>query len=160
MFNLRNSFTVLFVSASLTFSPCFAAEPETAALQMVKALRLGDNLGALGFHAASRTVTYQMIIKTVGSEKARALVTEELDKAKPKYQERWDKNLAASYALLFSADEFQSIAEKQKQSPYLNKFLSKQNEVGSTMQSKSSGLLTEYVTEALGNAFRKTAPTK
>src|SRR5476651_824793 len=105
MFNHRNALTALFVSVLLTLSPCFAAEPEAVALQMVKSLRLGDNLGVLGFHAASRTVTYQVITKTVGSERARALVTEELDKAKPKYQEQWDKNLAASYAPLFSADE-------------------------------------------------------
>ena len=147
-----------FIAAFLVYSPCSAADSEAAALQMVKKLRLGGNLAPMGLQAATRTVTYQVIVKTLGTDKARALVTEELSKVRPKYQDQWDKNLAASYAPLFTADELLSIAEQQRQSPHINKFLSKQNEVGAGMQSKSTQLLTQYVTEAMTAAYSKVAP--
>jgi hypothetical protein len=144
----------------LAYSACFAADPELAALDMVKRLRLGENMKDIGLQAASRTQTYLIITKTVGPEKARAVVTEELGKAAPKYQGQWDRNLASAYAPLFSAEELQSIAEKQRQSPYINKFMSKQNEVGTAMQAKSTELLKSYLTEAMTAAFRQVAPAK
>ena len=150
--------TCAFISGLLVYLPCVAADSEPAALQMVRKLRLGDNLAPMGLQAATRTVTYQVIVKTVGADKARALVTQELDKVRPKYQGQWDKNMAASYAPLFTADELLSIAEKQRQSPHINKFLSKQNEVGAAMQSKSTQLLTQYVTEGMTAAYSKVAP--
>ena len=150
--------TSAFLSAFLAYSSCLAADSEAAALQMVKKLRLGENLGQMGFQVVSRTVTYQVIIRSVGADKARALVTEELNRARPKYQDQWDKNLAASYAPIFTADELNSIAEKQRQSPHINKFLSKQNDVGAAMQSKSTELLKQFTTEAMTNAYSKVAP--
>jgi len=125
---------------------------------MVQKLRLGENLGPMGLQAATRTVTYQVIVKSVGADKARTLVADELAKARPKYQGQWDKNLAASYAPLFTPDELTSIAEKQRQSPHINKFMAKQNEVGAAMQSKSTQLLTQYVTEAMTAAYSKVTP--
>src|SRR5882672_10630800 len=145
--------TCAFIAAFAVYSPGIAADSEPAALQMVKKLRLGGNLAPMGLQAATRTVTYQVIVKTVGADKASALVTQELDKVRPKYQDQWDKNLAASYAPLFTADELLSIAEKQRQSPHINKFLSKQNEVGAVMRSKSTQLLTQYVTEGMTAAW-------
>ena len=156
---LRSVFSIMLI-ASLGWSVCFAADPEAAALDMVKRLRLGENMKAIGLQAASRSQTYLIITKTVGPEKARAVVTEELEKAAPKYQSQWDKNLASAYAPLFSAEELQSIAEKQRQSPYINKFMAKQNEVGAAMQSKSTELLKNYVAEAMTTAFRRAVPTK
>ena len=160
MRTLLQSIGSIAVIACLAWSACFAADPEAAALDMVKRLRLGDNMKAIGLQAASRSQTYLIIAKTVGPEKARAVVTEELDKAAPKYQPQWDRNLASAYAPLFSAEKLQSIAEKQRQSPHINKFMAKQNEIGAAMQSKSKGLLTDYVTEAMSSAFRRVAPTK
>lgn len=138
----------------------FAADSQAAALEMVRRLRLGENMKTIGLQAASRSQTYAIITKTVGPEKGRAVVTEELEKAAPKYQGQWDQNLASAYAPLFTAEELQSIAEKQRQSPHIKKFMAKQNEVGTAMQSKSTELLKQYVTEAITNAFRRVAPTK
>lgn len=160
MTTVRTVLTAFFVGLVLACSSSYAADSEAAALRMVRSLRLGDNLSMLGLQTAARTTTFQIISKSVGPDKARTLVSDELNTAKPKYQEQWDKNLAASYAPLFSAEELRSIAEKQRQSPYFSKFMSKQNEVGNAMQAKSSGLLKEYVTEALTTAFRKVAPAK
>jgi hypothetical protein len=147
-----------FFTASLAYSPCMAADSEAAALQMVKKLRLGGNLAPMGLQAATGTVTYQVVVKTVGADNARALVTQELNKVRPKYQDQRDRNLAASYAPFFTSDELLSIAEKQRQSPYINKFLSKQNDVGAAMRSKSTQLPTQYVTEAMTAAYLKVAP--
>jgi hypothetical protein len=131
-----------------------------AALDMVTKLRLGNNMKSLGLHAAGRTQTFAAIAKSVGPDKARAIVYAELEKAAPKYQAQWDRNLAAAYAPLFSAQELQSIADQQKQSPHMAKFTAKQNEVGFAMQMKSSELLKSYVAEAMANAQRKVAAGK
>lgn len=158
--------TLLRVLGSVAFlgllgsSTCFAADADAVALDMVTRLRLGENMKAIGLQAASRSRTYLIIAKTVGPEKARTVVIEELDKAAPKYQGQWDKNLASAYAPLFSAEELQSIAEKQRQSPHITKFMAKQNEVGAVMQSKSTELLKEYITDVLTNAVRRVAPTQ
>jgi len=135
-----------------------AADSHAAALEMVKRLRLGENMKTIGLQAASRSQTYAIIAKTVGPEKGRAVVTEELERVAPKYQGQWDQNLASAYAPFFAAEELQSITEKQRQSPYINKFMAKQNEVGAAMQSKSSELLKQYVTEAMTYAHRRVAP--
>jgi hypothetical protein len=160
MRTLLRSIVSIALIGSLGWSASFAADPEAAALDMVKRLRLGENMKAIGLQASSRSQTYLVIAKTVGPEKARAVVTEELERAAPKYQGQWDKNLASAYAPLFSAEDLQSIAEKQRQSPHINKFMAKQNEVGAAMQSKSTELLKGYVAEAMTSAFRRVAPTK
>src|SRR5882672_4454190 len=151
--------TVLAI-ASLACSSSFAAEPSSVALAMVKKLRLGDNLPSMGYQAATTTQTYRIIVQSVGPEKARTLITDELNRARPKYQDRWDKNLAASYSESFSEEELQSIADKQKASPYINKFLAKQGEVGNNMQAKSTELLDSFVTEVVSGAFNKVVPKK
>jgi hypothetical protein len=127
---------------------------------MVRHLRLGANLKDMGLHAASRSQTYRNIAQSVGPEKARAIVIEELVKAEPKYRGRWDSNLASAYAPRFSAEELRSLTEERRQSPHFQKLVAKQNEVSAAMQSKSTGLLNDYVTEAMTNAFRRVAPTK
>jgi hypothetical protein len=127
---------------------------------MVKKLRLGEDLQTLGLRVASNTATYRVITQAVGAEKARSLVTEELSKARPKYQDRWDANLAASYAAHLSTEELQSMSDKQRQSPHFQKFMAKQNDVGAIMKSKSQGLLSAFVAEGLTNAFQKVAPKK
>jgi len=131
-----------------------------AALEMVKRLRLGENMKDIGLQAASRTQTYAIITKTVGPEKGRAVLAEELQRTAPKYQGQWDQNLASAYAPLFTAEELQSITQKQRQSPHFSKFMAKQDEVGAAMRSRSVELLKQYVTEVMTNAFRRVAPAK
>jgi hypothetical protein len=150
----------MLVVALGAYSLSFSAEPDSAALKMVRKLRLGENLSAMGYQAAITAQTYRVMIKNVGAEKARAVLLEELQKAKPKYQDKWDRNLAASYSESFSDEELQSIAEKQKDSPHIGKFIAKKGEVGSKMQAKSSGVLKDFVTEALSNALVRAGPEK
>ncbi len=144
----------------LSSSSAFAADASSAALEMVKKLRLGDNLGTMGSQVATNTQTYRNMVQMVGADRAQALIRDELSKTRPKYQDQWDRNLAAAYAESFTSNELESIAEKQKASPYANKFLAKQSDVGRSMQSKSTGLLQQYVAEALNSAFSKAMPKK
>ena len=153
-------YATMLAITSLACSSSFAAEPSSVALAMVKKLRLGDNLPSMGYQAATTTQTYRIIVQSVGPEKARTLITDELNRARPKYQDRWDKNLAASYSESFSEEELQSIADRQKASPYINKFLAKQGEVGNSMQAKSTELLDSFVTEVVSGAFNKVVPKK
>ena len=157
---LPHTFGTALLIAGLAWSACFAADPEAAALDMVKRLHLGDNMKTIGLQAALRSQTYLIITKSVGPEKGRSVVSEELERVAPKYQGQWDKNLASAYAPLFSAEELQSIAEKQRQSPHFSKFMAKQNEVGAAMQSKSTELLKSYIADAMTSAFRRVAPKK
>src|SRR5262245_8185599 len=106
----------------LACSAAFGADSNAVALDMVKRLRLGENMKSIGLQTALRTQTYLIIAKTVGADKARTIVTEELGRVAPKYQGQWDKNLASAYAPLFTVEELQSITEKQRQSPHINKF--------------------------------------
>jgi hypothetical protein len=160
MLSAKRLLSAVLLGAWLLSTPSIAADSEAAALTMIEKLRLGDNLKALGFQTASNSQTYRIMIQSVGPDRTRALVMEELDKAKPKYQDQWNRNLASAYAPLFSTEELQSITQNQRQSPYSKKFLSMQNEVGAAMQTKSKGLLVDYVTEAVTNAFRRVVPAK
>lgn len=132
-----------------------AAEPDSAAMKMVNKLRLGDNMSMMAYQAAISTQTYRMIVQEFGSEKAQMVIKSELDKARPKYQLQWNKNLAASYAEFFTPQELESLTEKKKSSPFVDKFMAVQNELGASMKVKSKDVLTEFAAEAVSNAYSR-----
>lgn len=125
------------------------------ALSMVKTLHLGDNLESMSYRVATASQTYLMVVNKVGNSTAQSLTKDELKRLQPKYQEQWDANLARSYAEFFDSNGLQSIASEKKSSKYIGKFSSKQNEVGRSMQSKSTKLLTDFVSEVMLNVFKK-----
>ncbi|BBP00558.1 hypothetical protein [Sulfuriferula nivalis] len=133
----------------------FAAETYDVALSMVKTLQLGNNLEPMSYRVATTTQTYLMIVQKAGTLTAQSLTKDELHRLQPKYQEQWNTNLARSYAEFFDSTEMQSITNEQKSSKYVGKFLSKQNDVGRSMQLKSTKLLTDFVSEAMLNVFTK-----
>jgi hypothetical protein len=139
----------------LSISPALASETSDAAFSMVKTLGLGNNLGQMGLRVAETTQTFRIIAQKVGNEKAMVLVKENLENVLPKYQEKWNNNLAQSYAEYFDAVELRSITDEKQSSKYFGKFKSRQGDVGKRMQEKSSGLLTQYVTEAMNKSFTK-----
>ena len=141
---------------SLSISPALAGETNDAALSMVKILGLGNNLGQMGLRVAVTTQTFRIIAQKLGNEKAMALVKEDLENVLPKYQDKWNNNLAQSYAEYFDAVELRSITAEKQSSKYFGKFKSKQSDVGKSMQEKSSPVLTEYVSEATNKSFTKT----
>lgn len=130
------------------------------ALAMVKKLHLGNNLESMSYQVAVTSKTYLMIVKKAGDSTAQSLVKDELKRLQPKYQGQWDENLARSYVEFFDSNELQSIADEKQSSKYFGKYSSRQNAVGRSMQSKSTGLLTDFVSEATLNAFTKATGTK
>jgi hypothetical protein len=143
------------LSLLLSVSVGLAGEASDAAYSMVKTLGLGNNLAPMALRVATSTQTYRMIDQKLGNEKAKALVKEELEHTIPKYQEPWNKNLALSYAEYFEPTELRSIANEKQASKYYGKFSAKQGEVGKSMQAKSTGLLNDFVTEAMTKAFTR-----
>lgn len=136
-------------------STTFAAETYDVALSMVKTLQLGNNLEPMSYRVATTTQTYLMVVQKAGASAAQSLTKDELKRLQPKYQEQWDANLARSYSEFFDSNEMQSITSEKKSSKYVGKFSSKQNDVGRSMQSKSTKLLTDFVSEAMLNVFTK-----
>ena len=147
--------SVIILTFFLSASACLASEASDAALSMVKALALGNNLGQIGLRVATTTQTFRMIAQKLGHEKATVFVKEDLEKVLPKYQEQWNKNLAQSYAEHFNSTELRSIANEKQSSQYFSKFKSKQSEVGRSMQDKSTAVLTDFVTEAMNRSFAR-----
>jgi hypothetical protein len=145
---------LLFLLLTAAPFPSFAADATTAALTFVKQRHLGNNLGSMAFLVASRTVTFATITKQIGLSDAQSLVREKLGALQPKYQEKWDANLAASYAEFFSSDELLSLADKGPASPAAAKFSALQSSVGRSMQTKSTGILQDFVSETLVDALK------
>lgn len=142
---------VAFLSLGLPSVNSIAAQDD-AALLLITKQGLGNNLASIGLGTAFRTVTYATIAKELGEAKARELIKNELDRLLPAYQKRWNKNLALSYAEFLTPEELASVANEGKSSRYFSKFQSKQADVGTSMQAKSTSILSEFVSEVLKSA--------
>lgn len=136
----------------------FAKENNIAALNLIEKMRLGDNLKILSYQTILKTQTYLIIARTVGEEKANFLIKEEIEKASQKYQQQWNKNLAAAYAEFFTSGELVFLANEHKSSLYVKKLFKSQDQVGASMQSKSLDLLHSLNVDVLSNAFEKITP--
>lgn len=163
--------TILQVIAGLMFSllleatgcaraeeaaPAPAVPPD--ALAFVQDRHLGESLGWLGYQVASRTVTFTTIVETVGRTKAQEIVQDELQYLQPRYQQEWDRNLAAAYAASFTPQELTALDAGDPPPDVANKLRSKQRDVGMDMKGRSSELLKVYVSTALDNALKKAKP--
>ena len=152
---LRLVFLTSLVSASTLV---IASDPYTSSLSLVKTTRLGDNLPVLALQVAQSTMTYKIIEKSVGAEEALLIVQDEINQARPNYQDPWDKNLAACYAQTLSAEELESLAMNPGSSVYVPVLMASQGEVAQCMQAKSTDLLAALLSEALGKAFSRIVP--
>ncbi|WP_145979524.1 hypothetical protein [Ramlibacter tataouinensis] len=112
------------------------------------------------YRMSKLTQTQQGVVLRLGPVQADELLRAEIAAVVPKYQDKWDQNLAQAWAPLMSAEEFKSIADKRQQSPFASKFLSMQNQAGATMQSTSEPLLTEVVSEVMGRVWEKASKGK
>jgi hypothetical protein len=146
--------TCIFLALALTVGTGFAQNDESA-LKMVKALRLGENLGGMSYNLAKLTTTYQGIAAKHGPQKADEMLRAELAISVPKHQEQWNRNLAQAWAPLMTREEFESIAAEKQKSPFSAKFVSLQNQAGAAMKAKSETLLTTVMSEALNRAFAR-----
>jgi hypothetical protein len=148
-------FALLALSLIVASIPSYAADATDAALAFVKQRHLGNNLDSMAFTVASRTMTFATIKKQIGISDAQSLVREKLSGLEPKYQGQWDADLAASYAEFFSSDELLSLTDRGPASSVAAKFGALQSSVGRSMQSKSTGILQAFVSEALVDAFKQ-----
>lgn len=131
------------------------AQNNEIALQMVRDLRLGNNLSGLVTQTAMRTATFQGVIAKHGMVKSFELLQNEMKIILPKYQDEWNLNLAKSWAPHMLDSEFKSLIELNKSSPYAEKFSALQNKVGTAMQEIASPLLVKVVGEVLNEVHKK-----
>lgn len=146
--------------ASLLTLGTALAQNDESALKMVKALGLGSNLAGMSYNFAKLMQTQQGIAMKIGPQKADELLRAELAVSVLQHQDEWDRNLAQAWAPLMSAEEFESLASKRQQSPYVSKFMSLQNQAGSSMKIKSQALLEKVMSEAVTRAFEKSFALK
>ncbi|WP_122665961.1 hypothetical protein [Pseudomonas viridiflava] len=132
-----------------------ASEVDDSALAFVEDRHLGESLGWLGYQVASRTATFGSIVEAVGKTEAQVLVKDELQRLQPQFQAQWDRNMAASYAQSFTAEELRALNRGDNQPMLANKFKAKQNDVGMDMKTRSADLLKEFVSQALNNALAR-----
>ena len=145
----------LCVVLSIFLTGIVFAQTEDSALNMVRELRLGQNLGGMSYKLSKVTITFKGIAAKVGPQKADEMLKAELAYAVPRHQDQWDRNLAKAWAPLMTASEFDSMTANKQKSPYAAKFSSLQNEAGAAMKANSEKLLTTVMTEALSKAFEK-----
>lgn len=131
------------------------AQVEDSALQMVRKVGLGQNLGRMAYVLAKNTVTYKVLVRNVGAIKADELLSFELAIEVPLLQPQWNANLAKAWRPLMAPSEFESIAAERGKSPYAKKFASLQDRAGAEMKADSEKLLTALVAKTLGNALEK-----
>ena len=143
--------TILSISIGLA-----DASPTEEALRFVEAMKLGNNIKVLSFRAAQRTNTFAIMQNNIGYEKAKAALTNELNKSISKHQAQWNQNLALAYLEYFTPEELNSISQEKQSSPHAKKFITSQSKVGASMQKTSKGLLEKIITEAVKNAYTNT----
>lgn len=160
----RRVFIYSFLSAlSFAHTVSVAAQTPTAqdratALDAVRRLGFGKNLSALALQVALSTQTYAISASQLGEQRARALLIQHVQQAVPRYQDRWDQNLADAYLERLTAAEIASVAELGSRSPSVAKLMSEQNAIGAAMQARSAHLLTDLVAEVLAALFKEAAP--
>jgi hypothetical protein len=135
-----------------------AQSREDKMLDIIKRAHVGDNLGNFAAHAIQVTQTYRTIVMKEGAEKAEEIVRKELAASLPKYQDQWDRNLAATYLEYYTPEEVESIFKDKEASPYAKKYLDNRENVGVGMQKKSQDLMTKLCSEVLNNSLHDVAP--
>ncbi len=131
------------------------ADPDPVALAAIKKMGLGANLANMSQRMAAEAPGYKRLLDAVGETQARAMIREEVGRNVQKYQDRWDRNLAASYTEFMTPRELQSLADTGPSSPFFGKFQEKQADVAKSMEAKSIGLLRDLTWESLNAAMRR-----
>ncbi|WP_439599109.1 hypothetical protein [Falsiroseomonas sp.] len=138
----------------LTAASAQTAQDQAVALDAVRRLGLGRNLSLLAVQAGMRTQTYGMVAAQLGPDRAGALLTQHIQQAAPRYQEAWDRNLAAAHLERLTAPELASLAELGPRSPVVPKWMAEQGAIGTAMQARSSDLLQRMLAEVLAGIFQ------
>ena len=153
---VRVTATLLLALWAVLLAPGSAlAQDEQAALKMVKALGLGTNLASMTYNFARISQTQQGLAMRIGPKKADELLRSELAATVPRYQDEWDRNLAAAWAHLMTAEELESVVSERQQSPHAAKFVAARDQAAISMRVKSQPLLEKLLAEVLLRTFEK-----
>ncbi|MDO7898363.1 hypothetical protein [Pseudomonas citrulli] len=147
----RMSSAVAALVAVIAFSTAVCAESSSlkAARTLVAQEQMGRNLPSLALLAGKNTTTYAMIAEKLGNARANSALSEEINALLPRYQPKWDENLAAAYEQSFSEQELSSLVAEGRASKYVATVRERQAEIGHYMQASAAPVLTALVTDAL-----------
>lgn len=150
------TFTALIAFSSAGFAD---ASPLDDARTLVAQAQMGKKLSSLALLTAKGTATYAAIAAKVGNAGANSAVSDEINALLPKYQPKWDENLARAYERSFSEEELASLASEGRRSKYAPKVKERQAQVGGYMQKNAEPILVALVSEALKVTLSQTAGT-
>ncbi|MHC8382010.1 hypothetical protein [Pseudomonas sp. LB3P14] len=121
----------------------------------VNQAQIGRNLPGIALFVAKQTVTFATIAAKLGRADASTAVSNEIKALLPKYQPKWDENIAQAFEKLFSQEELSSLASEGRASKYAPKVREQQDKIGMEMESSSKPILTDLVSEALNATWSK-----
>ncbi|MFM9384493.1 hypothetical protein [Pseudomonas sp. UV AK001] len=134
----------------------FAETPsQRDAKAFVNQAQIGRNLRGIALSVAKQTVSFTTLAGKLGRADASVAVSKEIDALLPRYQSRWDENIAQALEKTFTAEELSSLASEGRSSQYAEKVREQQDKIGMAMESSSKPILTEIVSEALNSALSK-----
>jgi len=131
---------------------------ELEVMGLLQRLGVTGNLTQLAHAASLNTVTVRGVMGRIGPEPTLGLLREEIARIAPKYQERWDRNLARAHLMHLNVVELRSFSLGLARSPYREKYLAAQDPIGGDMQRLSSSLLTDMVGEVIRAIFERAFP--
>lgn len=135
--------------------PTQISGPTIQSIDYVLKENLGSSLSTFAKKVAKSTQTYAMIKSQLGTAETDKLVNQELDLIIKKYQSQWNTNLAIAYSEFLNSKEINSLYYNGQNSPYYKKRVKVHKDVGVSMRSKSSSLLTKVVSESMQRAFKR-----
>jgi len=121
----------------------------------VNQAQIGRNLAGIALSVAKQTVTFTTIAAKLGRADASMAVSNEIKALLPKYQPKWDENIAQAFEKLFSQEELSSLAFEGRASKFAAKVREQQDKIGMEMESSSKPILTDLVSEALNATLSK-----
>lgn len=137
-----------------------AVRAETAshrdAAAFVEHAKIGQNLSAIAFSAARKTVTFTALASKVGDAAAVKAVSDEIGARLPLYQPKWDECIAQAYANTFTEEQLSSLASEGRSSKYAPDVVSRQGVIGKQMEMTAKPILVDLVSQALSAAMSKT----
>lgn len=134
----------------------FAETPsQRDAKAFVNQTQIGRNLRGIALSVAKQTVSFTTLAGRLGRADASVAVSKEIDALLPRYQSRWDENIAQAFEKTFTAEELSSLASEGRSSKYAEKVREQQDKIGMAMESSSKPILTELVSDALNAALSK-----
>lgn len=145
----------LMLLCSLSNGVCAQTPSHRDAQVFVSQAQIGRNLRGIALTVATQTVSFSTLAAKLGRADASSAVSKEIDALLPKYQPKWDENIAQAFEKSFSEEELSSLAREGQSSRYAAKVREQQGKIGMAMESSSKPILNEMVSEALNAALSK-----